>query len=94
MDNVASISMGTPHNAAITTAGELYMWGGNNSTGELRTGVGTPHNKPVKVMDHVDFVKLGFQVSASVTSSGELYTWGCNIDGTIGNGTKEDQFLP
>ena len=89
MDNVASISLGWGHSAAITTDGSLYTWGVNNG----RIGDGTIDNwrvTPVKIMDNVVSVSLGSGHSAAITTDGSLYTWGSHI----GDGTTERKSTP
>ena len=47
MDNVASVSLGRNHSAAITKDGILYIWG-NNSSGQLGNGTSENSDTPIK----------------------------------------------
>ena len=93
MDNVAYVSLGYDHSAAITEDGSLYTWGynGHHQLGNGKSGRSTT---PVKIMDNVAYVSLGEFHSAAVTTDGSLYTWGENRYGQLGNGTKNDSFVP
>ena len=83
MDNVASVSLGFTHSAAITTDGSLYMWG-DNCHGQLGNGTTESSNIPIKVMDNVASVSLGHYHSAAITTDGSLYMWGFNGYGQLG----------
>ncbi len=83
MDNVASVSLGFTHSAAITTDGSLYMWG-DNYHGQLGNGTTESSNIPIKVMDNVASVSLGHYHSAAITTDGSLYMWGFNGYGQLG----------
>ena len=48
MDNVACVSLGGRHSAAITTDGSLYMWG-DNEYGQLGNGTTESSNVPIKI---------------------------------------------
>lgn len=42
----------------------------------------------------VEKVSCGLSHICAVTNKGDLYTWGKNRHGSLGLGTKEDQFFP
>ena len=93
MDNVATVSLGTVHSAAITTDGGLYTWGSNDA-GQLGNGTTEDSNFPIKIMDNVAAVSLGSSHSAAITTDGSLYTWGFNNEGQLGNGTRNNKHTP
>ena len=93
MDNVASVSLGGYHSAAITKDGSLYMWGCNGN-GRLGDGTTTDRYTPVKIMDNVASVSLGGYHSAAITKNGSLYTWGYNEYGQLGDGTSSHKTKP
>ncbi|MCH5324200.1 MAG: hypothetical protein J1E39_03200 [Eubacterium sp.] len=85
MDNVVSVSLGNAHSAAITTDGDLYMWGWNES-GMIGNGTTEDSSTPIKIINNVASVSLGYVHSAAITTDGSLYTWGDNYYGQLGNG--------
>ena len=87
MENVAAVSLGAWHSAAITKDGSLYMWG-ENSDGQLGNGSTTNRSTPVKIMENVATVSLGAWHSAAITKDGSLYMWGYNNYGQLGNGSS------
>jgi alpha-tubulin suppressor-like RCC1 family protein len=90
---VKMVSLGHGHSAAITTNGDLYIWG-DNDCGQLGDGTKTNRSKPVKIMSDVASVSLGYNHSAAITKNGDLYTWGENLDGQLGDGTKTNSSKP
>ncbi|WP_302186543.1 dockerin type I domain-containing protein, partial [uncultured Ruminococcus sp.] len=87
MENVAAVSLGDYHSAAITKDGSLYMWG-ENYDGQLGNGSTTNRSTPVKIMENVATVSLGAWHSAAITKDGSLYMWGDNNYGQLGNGSS------
>lgn len=94
MDNVAAVSCGIDHTAAIQTDGSLWMWGsngygelGNNSTDSCST-------TPVKVMDNVSAVSCGYYHTAAVQTDGTLWSWGGNRYGQLCNDDRDDSAVP
>ena len=85
MENVAQVSLGERHSAAITENGDLYMWG-YNYYGQLGDGSKKNSIIPKKIMENVAQVSLGQYYSAAITKNGELYVWGsvCIGDGSVG----------
>jgi alpha-tubulin suppressor-like RCC1 family protein len=74
---------------AVTTAGELWCWGGN-SDGQLATG-GTSAGSPLPVQitqlgtSVVDVVMGDYHVCA-LANTGKVYCWGLGNDGQLGDG--------
>lgn len=78
LENVVSAELDYTTSYAITTNGDLYVWGNTNGVNQLT---------PQKIMSGVDhMVALGY-VYAAITNSGDLYTGGSNLFGQVGNGT-------
>lgn len=76
--------------AAVTTDGQLYMWG-YNTYGQLGTEYDENKNPIVypRLVSEVKNVKefhIG-NTCAAVTTDGKLYMWGRNTGGQLGNGT-------
>lgn len=99
MDNVASVSCGNKHTAAIKNDGSLWTWGGNE---EGQLGNDRKYNAdnwpvaskyqtiPVKVLDCVASVSCGSGYTAAVKTDSSLWMWGDNMFGQLGsaNGNK------
>ncbi len=93
MDNVASVSLGQYHSAAIKNDGSLWMWG-CNFYGELGDGTTKSKDNPTKIMDDVASVSLGYCNSAAIKKDGSLWMWGANQYGQLGNGTTHNVDIP
>ena len=90
MDNVASVSCGGNHTAAIKTDGTLWTWGANvyGQLGTGKEGYDTNSYVPVKVMENVSAVSCGSLHTAAIKTDGSLWMWGANSFGQIGNGKQ------
>ena len=103
LDNVAAVSCGVHHTAAIKTDGTLWMWG-LNEDGELGNGGGgnlvieytngsvAYQTVPVKVLDNVAAVSCGYVCTAAIKTDGSLWMWGENDHGQLGNGGGENAY--
>ncbi len=90
------LSAGYSHTCGVTTAGQAYCWGANES-GELGNGaVGQNANTPVLVGGGLQFasVSAGGVYSCGITTARAAYCWGSNGYGVLGNGTTADTSLP
>lgn len=85
------VSLGINHSAAITTTGDLYMWG-DNSYGQLGNGTTVNSSVPIKIMSDVAYVSLGCCNSAAIKTNGDLYTWGDNGGSKLGIGDRIKNF--
>jgi len=83
--NIRSVSLGTMNGGAITTSGNLYMWG-TNRYGQLGNGelVSNTVNAPIGIMKNVEMIDVGNDYTAAITTNGNLYMWGCNVCTRIG----------
>ena len=107
-DKVIRLALGGQHSAALTSSGNLYMWGkgdhgrlGNNRTWNTNLQRPTLINQisgslfsSLTVQEKIIDIKLGSEFSAALTSAGRLFTWGRGNVGQIGNGSNSDQALP
>ena len=91
---VAQVSIGYSHSAAVMKNGDLYMWG-DNYYGEIGNGVTASSVKsPKLIMRNVKTVFCGYHVTAAVTEGGQLYTWGYARNGALGNGISSYESYP
>lgn len=98
--NVTAIAAGGHHCLVLTSAGEMYAWG-YNETGALGNGNNTNSNLPVAVertgalaSKTVTSIAGGFTHSLALTSEGEIYTWGANQYGELGTGNHNYSNIP
>ena len=92
--SLSRVALGNCHGAALTTAGEIYVWGGG-AFGELGLGDDVeespaprllpPPRSDLRVID----VSCGFYHTACVTDDGAVWTWGWGRDGQLGNGEAQ-----
>ena len=98
MEDVAMVSCGAHHTAALKNDGSLWLFGsnefgqiGNDYQGdaEAESFVGTKcpiQTTPVKVMDDVIYVSCGDYFTTVIKEDSTLWAWGENQYGQIGNG--------
>lgn len=96
-EKVSQAGEGGSATYAITTSGNLYMWGGNNHG---QTGIGYEVLTPYCVdLEGEKVCQVGinmYDTSYALTESGNLYVWGNNEYGQVGNGstTSNDVSTP
>lgn len=91
-----ALAMGSTHTCGITDGGTTYCWGRNNS-GELGIGTrGPPIHSPVPILGDHEFesIAAGMNHTCGLTSERVAYCWGRNHAGGLGDGTKEDRWMP
>lgn len=95
LSDVASISAGGHHAAAVKTDGSLYVWGDNT---QLQCGIVTTGGyvaKPTKIMDSgVKTVSCGGLTTAIIKTNGDLYMCGDNLSGQLGTGDIDILGIP
>lgn len=89
------IACGFAHALAVTSSGELYAWGWNNSgqlgLGNAAGGAAGTTAVPTRVEAlAVAWAKVfaGGNYSAAITAAGRLYTWGVNKHGQLAHGAS------
>ncbi len=99
---VSEIAAGGNHSLALTSSGQLYAFG-NNESGQLgnttNEGTSTPNPTPTLVTlpgasGPVSEIAAGATHSLVLTSSGQLYAFGDNSDGQLGSATNSGVFQP
>ena len=95
-NKVSQAGMDSDTSYAITTTGDLYMWGSNDG-GQVGNGTKDEVLTPYKVNldgNKVSQAGMDFDTSYAITTSGDLYMWGNNYSGAVGNGTKDEVLTP
>jgi|GEM_PF-4448747 len=87
MNNVASVSIGMTHAAAILNNGNLQTWG-DNAMGQLGDGSFAYRSSPTSILENVIAVSAGSNHTMAIQSDNSLWGWGSNLNGQIGNGEQ------
>ncbi|XP_011298019.1 RCC1 and BTB domain-containing protein 1-like [Fopius arisanus] len=95
---IISVACGSHHSLALTEDGEVYGWG-QNTCGQVGSGISTNQNTPRKINSVLAGKKIvqiacGQTSSMALTSNGEVYAWGNNSVGQLGIGTYINQLSP
>uniref|UniRef100_A0A8C6LFI6 RCC1 and BTB domain containing protein 2 n=8 Tax=Nothobranchius TaxID=28779 RepID=A0A8C6LFI6_NOTFU len=95
---VTEVACGSHHTIALTSDGEVFAWGYNNSG---QVGSGSTANQPTprrvssclqnKVVINIGCGQL---CSMAVLDNGEIYGWGYNCNGQLGLGNNGNQQTP
>jgi alpha-tubulin suppressor-like RCC1 family protein len=97
IDNGPPVAVGGLHTCALSTEGQAYCWGNNNS-GQLGDGTSEDRLSPVPVSGAVRFVALtggrGTAFTCGLDASGAAWCWGSNSVGELGDGTTLSRAVP
>ncbi|MCL2825215.1 MAG: hypothetical protein FWD57_14590 [Polyangiaceae bacterium] len=94
--DVVSISAGSIHTCAISTAAGTHCWG-YNAFGLLGDGTTANRRGVVRVIEpqlQATSVSVGNGHACILTSNGAVYCWGRNKSGAVGDGSKDDRIVP
>lgn len=94
--NIIDVATGASHTLALTSTGEVWIWGSGYS-GELGLGSNTKSTAyPQKIPTLSGIVQIDAKngTSYAIKNDGTVWTWGANDYGQIGNGNSTDQFTP
>lgn len=90
------IASGSFHSCAVTSAGGVTCWGGNED-GQIGNGRKSNFSKPVNVRglsEDARALAAGSTHTCALLSSGKVFCWGKNDSGQLGDGTLEDRVFP
>ncbi|KAI5099056.1 RCC1 and BTB domain-containing protein 2 isoform X1 [Silurus meridionalis] len=95
---VTEVACGSHHTIALTTEGEVYAWGYNNS-GQVGSGSTANQPTPRRVSSCLQNkvvvnIACGQLCSMAVLDNGEIYGWGYNCNGQLGLGNNGNQQTP
>uniref|UniRef100_A0A672MHK2 RCC1 and BTB domain containing protein 2 n=1 Tax=Sinocyclocheilus grahami TaxID=75366 RepID=A0A672MHK2_SINGR len=95
---VTEVACGSHHTIALTTEGEVYAWGYNNS-GQVGSGSTANQPSPRRVSSCLQNkvvvnIACGQLCSMAVLDNGETYGWGYNCNGQLGLGNNGNQQTP
>ncbi len=88
-----SIAVGGQYTLVLTTDGEVYGWGRNDS-GQLGDGSTTTRATPVKGLSGATRIIAGYAHAFAQTGDGYWYGWGKNASGQLGTGDTNDRSAP
>uniref|UniRef100_A0A3P9PHI8 RCC1 and BTB domain containing protein 2 n=2 Tax=Poecilia reticulata TaxID=8081 RepID=A0A3P9PHI8_POERE len=95
---VTEVACGSHHTIALTSDGEVYAWGYNNS-GQVGSGSTANQPTPRRVSSCLQNkvvvnIACGQLCSMAVLDNGEIYGWGYNCNGQLGLGNNGNQQTP
>lgn len=84
---IAAIAAGSGHVLALSTSGEIWAWGRNDS-GQLGIGNTLTKKKPEKIpgLSTAIAIAAGMDHSLALLADGTVFAWGSNTFGQVGNG--------
>ncbi|XP_061463579.1 RCC1 and BTB domain-containing protein 2 isoform X2 [Rhineura floridana] len=95
---VIEVACGSHHSMVLTSDGEVYTWGYNNSG---QVGSGSTANQPIPrrvtscLQNKIAInIACGQMCSVAVIENGEVYVWGYNGNGQLGLGNSANQPTP
>ncbi|MCF7930801.1 MAG: InlB B-repeat-containing protein [Acholeplasmataceae bacterium] len=100
-DRIIDISVGYSFSIALSSYGEVFAWGHNDSGqlgNESNEDVYTPLNITNKFLlsenEQIILISSGGGHASAVTSSGRMFIWGSNYTGQLGDNTLISRNVP
>jgi alpha-tubulin suppressor-like RCC1 family protein len=98
LSNVAEVEGGREHIVALTSSGQVYVWG-SNQQGQLGLGGSTNRSVPTQLTvpcgaGGVSQVAAGHNSTLARCADGRVFAWGLNSDGQLGDGTRTTRRTP
>ncbi len=102
-ETIIKVSAGKEHSGLLTSRGRLFLWGhggqgrlGTNGTASRNTAYEITAYAPFTNLsnDYVVDFELGAEHSGALTAQGRMFMWGEGSDGRLGQGLKQDEWLP
>jgi alpha-tubulin suppressor-like RCC1 family protein len=98
---VTQITTGTAHACALKNDGSVYCWG-DNYNGEIGDNTTDDRFVPVQVLGvggigaltDVTQITAGGNHTCALGADESAYCWGYNFDGTLGDNTTDDRYVP
>lgn len=92
-ESVVAVSAGHYHSLCLTSSGNIWAWGANQS-GQLGLGYQTAETCEPRIVTHlkdiyVTMITAGASHSMAVSKDGELFTWGEGDSGRLGHGAAK-----
>ena len=89
-----SVSLGSQYACGVTTGGQAYCWGSNNS--KFGSGNTSDSSTPVAVSGGLTFrsVSTGYGHACGVTTTDAVYCWGGNGNGQLGAAVQNGSNVP
>ncbi len=104
LTGMASVSAGPNHSVALKSDGTVYVWGRNNSWGQLGDGTATNRTWPVQVLGSggvgnltgvTSIIAVGSEdTTHAIKNDNTLWGWGYNGNGEYGSGTTTTSYTP
>ena len=99
--NLVQIASGNDTSAAVTSSGELYLWGDNTfHKANANQEEGSPVEQPTKYEFQGEFADIKiidvalYDSVYALTSEGKILSWGKNTKGQLGHANNENSQTP
>jgi uncharacterized repeat protein (TIGR02543 family) len=100
-EKIVSLQLGHDTSYALSSSGQLFSWGDNNS-GQLGDGTTISKNNPVNMTSQfnlntgetITMVRTKNSHTIASTSIGRVFAWGANGYGQLGNGNSDSKNIP
>jgi len=89
-----SVSLGNQYACGVTTGGQGYCWGSNNS--KLGAGAANDSSSPIAVSGGLTFrtISAGAAHACGLTTADAIYCWGANGNGQLGVALQNGSSVP